>query len=256
MTTVVLGAIEVRKRTRLAGLHVFLASLRHHAPDVTVALVNRSPANPELELLLTRYHVESVAPTAGAAFSIEVGRFLDYGTWLAGRTADTVVLADVLDVAWQGHPMHLVTGTGLTVAQENIQIRACPFNSRWVREQLPEDDAADLLDWPATCCGVLAGRRVAVARYLSTYADRVAVFGRLAALRGFDTTTLLRYLSHSDGARLLPYANPAIAHLGYADPATTRWDGAHVWSAGRMAVAVHQYNRHPAVQTALEAKWI
>ena len=274
MITTVLGAIEMRRRTTLTGLTVFLASLRATNPDVRLVLFNASPTHADLGRLLARFGVESIAMGAFARthgiapdLEIEISRFLCYFHWLAEHPIGAAVLADVLDVCWQG-PLPTLTAHGITVFQEHVIAAECPYNSKWIREVWP-DTYPDLEFNPVICCGVIMGyiSGIGVQTYLAAYASEVAK--RRHIKRGFDSAVLAGFAhAHTRVVNVQPYLNQTCMHLGYADPLTVQFDEdrvhlvAHVGGKGGSSASVawytpaivHQYNRH-AVTKEIYKRW-
>lgn len=256
----ILGAIEMRKRTKLEGLQVYLGSLRQQNPTVQVVIFNRSPEHPILAGLLQRAGVTSIDAVAFdqlhaiPPIGIEFARFLQYRAWLHRHTPDRVVMTDVLDVLWQADPAMLPTEDSLQVFQENIQISACPYNRRWMRDRYP----AEYERWchhTVVCCGVMMGSANRVRTYLDWYAENVATRGADANRRGFDSALANGYaLLHPEVLETVPFSNVTCMHLGYAPPATVSYDG--IVRCGDYAPAlVHQYNRHPEVTKGLYERW-
>jgi hypothetical protein len=264
MITTVLGAIEMRRRTTLAGLTVFLTSLRATNPDVRLVLFNASHTHAELGRLLDRFGVESIAMGAFARthgiasdLEIEISRFLCYFHWLAENPIGSVVLADVLDVLWQG-PIPDIPAHGITVFQENVVAAECPYNSTWIREVWP-DTYHEIEFTPVICCGVIIGyiSGIGMQTYLAAY--RTELTKRTKVKRGFDSAVLAG-LAHLNpkSVHVQPYINHACMHLGYADPVTVAMqDGlVHVTTDTDRVIPtiVHQYNRH-AVTAEIYKRW-
>jgi len=255
----VMGAIEVRRRTKLTGLEVYLASLYHCQPNAHLVLFNRSPEHVGLSALLTRYPVDAVDAQQFdkehdiPQVEIEIARFLEYAAWLEEYAASgAVMLTDVLDVLWQ--PGGLTVPPALTVFQENNRIGACPYNLKWVKEVWPNGYGM-LLDRPIVCCGVIMGSEEAVCEYLAWYAEQVEQRGARTLRRGFDSAAL-NGLAYSAPVNVLPFANALCMHLGYADPMTVNYseeDGV-TW-CGERPMVVHQYNRHPAAMQGIYERW-
>jgi len=265
MTTTVLGAIEMRRRTRLKGLEVFLASLRMSNPSVRIVIFNRSPQHWELSQLLERFGAESIdtvlfdvrhrIPT----HEVEIARFLEYYHWLAENPVGSVVLADVLDVLWQG-PIPAITHPGITVFHENVIAAECPYNSKWLREVWP-DTYDELAFNQVICCGVIMGHisGIGIQTYLAAYGIELAK--RKKVRRGFDSAVLAGIANANPVAvHAEPYLNQDCMHLGYTDPVDVDWHDGLVRvcpadNAGAYFPAiVHQYNRH-AVTEEIYRRW-
>lgn len=259
--TVILGAIEMRKRTRLEGLMVYLGSLRWQNPDIRLVLFNRSPEHEALTSLLRRYDVESVnaeefdALHQIPAVEIEIARFLEYRAWLFQHRVSSAILTDVLDVVWQGDPERLTLTNSMLAYQENQIIGECPYNSKWMREVFPDQHTA-WMTRPIVCCGVIVGGYDPLTHYLGWYAEVFAARGADHVRRGFDSAIVNGYAAtHAFGLLVLPFQNGGCMHLGYADPATVTYDGA-VQCGGYAPTVAHQYNRHPEVTRGLYQRWI
>jgi hypothetical protein len=271
--TTVLGAIEMRKRTRLTGLEVFLASLRATNPGTRIVLFNRSPQHWGLSQLLERFGAESINTEVFdrryqiPQHEIEITRFLEYAQWLAENPIGAVVLADVLDVLWQG-PIPEMTAHGITVFQENVIAAECPYNSKWIRAVWPET-YHEIEFNPVICCGIIIGyiSGIGMQTYLTAYGLELAK--RTKVKRGFDSAVLagLAHLTPKS-VNVQPYLNQFCMHLGYADPRTVYSDeglvticeevggdgGSSVSLARYIPPLVHQYNRH-AVTEEIYTRW-
>jgi len=257
----ILGAIEVRRRTNLIGLEVYLASLYYYTPMAHMVLFNRSPEHKVLANLLARYPVEVVDAQQFdlehdiSHVEIEIARFLQYKAWLEEHPSSAFILTDVLDVVWQGNFIRELSG--LTIYQENNRIGACPFNLRWVKEVWPTGYGS-LLDRPIVCCGVLVGDAKSVHNYLMWYTQEVHRRGAHNLQRGFDSAVLngLAYGVAPDCVSVTPYVNDECMHLGYANSTSVHCDdNGMVWCAKAHPMIVHQYNRHLDVMQSIYKKW-
>jgi hypothetical protein len=256
MSLVILGAIEMRKRTSLDGLAVYLGSLRAQNRDVRMVMFNRSPSHVGLRALLNKHNVDIVDAVAyDRAYNfppveIEIARFLEYGAWLESNHFHTVLLTDVLDVAWQRDPASHRFGDGISAWQENRQVRDCRYNRKWVRECWPLS-YHEMLDRPVVCCGVLAGAYQGISDYLEWYARELRSRGVDHVRRGFDSAMINAYCPTAQ----FPYVNPVCMHLGYAPLARVVVEG-DVTVEGQTPMILHQYNRHPDTMKGLYDRWI
>ena len=257
MTSVILGAIERRKRTNLQGFQVYLASLRWHNPDVPMVLFSRSQDDPDLDVLSQRYAVTTIDALAFdrthqiPAVEIEIARFLQYRAWLADHPTDQVILTDVLDVLFQQDPVAQLPSEGMTVYQERQIIGHCPYNRKWVREAWPASFTR-FLDQIVVCCGVIAGSGETILTYLDWYAAEYA--SRHGVRRGFDSAVLTGYVYDGHGVGVTAYLNPECMHLGYAAAGSVTYGGV-VRCEDLAPAIVHQYNRHPEVAEGLYTRW-
>jgi len=255
--SVILGGIEIRKRTKLTGLQVYLASLRWYNPTIRIVIFNRSPDNQELSSLLSKYEVEIIdakqfdirhnIPTV----EIEIARFLQYYVWLQTNIIKSAILTDILDVVWQHDPIDIIPKYGLKVFQENNVIGNCPFNSKWMKEVWPNNP---LLYKQIVCCGVIAGEEKAIYSYLKFYAEEF-VCRNNQVRRGFDSAILNGFINTVPDVDVLPFINADCMHLGYANP--DKVSRFHVVSYESVTPkVVHQYNRHPSIMAELYTQWI
>lgn len=265
----VLGAIEIRRRTRLKGLEIFLASLRQSNPNVRVVIFNRNPDHWELSQLLERFGAESIHADLFdirhkiPRHEIEITRFLEYYHWLAENPVGSVVLADVLDVLWQG-PIPEIAQPGITVFEENVIAAECPYNSKWIREVWPDTYHEFEFD-RVICCGIIMGHisGIGMQTYLAAYATELAK--RTKVKRGFDSGVLAG-LAHLNPHAIhrVPFLNHDCMHLGYADPvAVGLEEGIVCIDTGERSgtetgiyipAIVHQYNRH-AITEEIYRRW-
>jgi hypothetical protein len=267
MRLLVIGTVELPPRRPSVverarrGVAVWVRSLRAHAPEARVVMLNGSPEDAALRALCDAHGVESVdlraleAEHAWPPMDLNNRRFLACQLWAGARAAaDRVLVTDTFDVVWQAPPSGVVEADPrFTVWQENQIIAACRFNAKWVAETFPAD-AARLLPRPVICAGVLGGTPDAMLAYLDHFHGTARA--KAPVRHGFDQAFPTWYAyTYPDGVRVVPYPNAEVAHLGYADPATVRWEDGAVWLGERRPAIVHQYNRHPAVEAALSAAW-
>jgi hypothetical protein len=256
--SIILGGIEIRKRTKLTGLQVYLASLRLNNPDIRVVIFNRSPENQELTSLLSKYKVEIIDAKKFdikhniPAVEIEIARFLQYYAWLQTNIIESAILTDILDIVWQHDPTRIIPKYYLKVFQENNKIGDCPFNSKWMREVWPNNP---LLDKQIICCGVIAGEEKAIYSYLKFYDEEFTRRGISNIRRGFDSAVLNGYANAIHDISILPFINSDCMHLGYANP--DKVNRTYVISyESIIPKVVHQYNRHPSIMAELYTQWI
>lgn len=255
----VFGAIEIRPRTRLQGLRVFLNSLYTQDPGVRLVMFNHTRGHEELNAILKPYGIVDVDATVYErkygipvyAYHIATARFLKYEKWLEKHKIPAAICSDVLDVVWQGDPKRLIPERGLRVFEENHPIGTCPYNRRWVLETCTEAEQALLWEQPIICAGLIAGTRDALLEYFAFYRERMSV---RRPRRGYDQGILNLY-SYTHDVQRIPYKNELCRHLGYAPPETVKW-----WRGvkvdGLRPVVAHQYKVHAEVMAAVEARWI
>ena len=261
MTPVLLGPIEFRgpRRTHLAGLRVYLASLRAHAPAARVVVFNRSMGYAPIRAVLSYYDVEEVDVQAfDAAHGIPSGwsphtRGLTYRAWLREHPVERVLCTDLTDVVWQRAPE---VGEIFTVAEESQRIAESAYNQHYLAMSYPPSQWAAIRDRAVLCAGVIGGSGDAVLAYLDAYAADALARPDIRRDLGLDQAFLALYAHTGRGpVEILPYGNAAIAHIGSAPPETVQWQDGTVTCAGVVPTLVHQYNRHPAILAALEAQW-
>lgn len=256
--TVVLGAIERRKRMSWDGLVTFCVSLRERSQTTKVVMFNWSPEDVAIRQLFDRHQIENVnALTAMQHYGITdlgvaVGRFLLYRKWLQSHEAGQVFLVDTLDVLWQTDPEAFPKLPAMTVYQENQRIASCPYNAKWVTRYAPLEQDRQWMDRPVVCCGVIVGPTPEMQAYLAHYASQTARALETGWYfsRGWDTAVLADYAYGKLACQVMPYGHRDCVHLGYAVPETVAWKGTLVVS-GISPRIVHQYRHHPEVARAV-----
>jgi len=247
----ILGAIEIRRRTSLPGLHACLASIRYWNPTAALVLFSRSPADPVLTGLLARHAITEIIPCPPDAWGVGTGRFVDYGLWLDTQPiGGDVVMIDLLDVVAQGLWSPLRPG----VFEERIRIDQCPFNRTWIPDAFP-DRYAELAHQTVICCGAIVGTGAWTRDYLAAYTEDLHSRGDLVP-GGFDTAFLNVYARENPArTRVVPYLNPDIMHIGYAPGPSVQYEAGTIRIEHQSPRAVHQYNRHRHVTKPVHRRW-
>lgn len=253
----ILGSIEMRRRTSLDGLDLFCASLRRVNPTARLVLFSRSPDHVELNDLLRAHGAEMIDALAFERkrgipeIGVACGRFLDYAAWLPFQNAETVILADVLDVVFQRDPATLHP-QDLSLYQEAMRIASCPYNMTWAERFTGQNDYRAWVHQPVICCGVILGPHKPVCRYLDWYDDltRQRIDDGTFFVRGWDQILPTVYAYREREAEVFPFGHRDCVHLGYAPPEAVTWDG-QIRVNGVAPAIVHQYKHHPTITRAL-----
>lgn len=243
------------------AIKVFLASLRaeHDGP---VAILTDRPDT--VGGLLARFGVDCLeaAPVRGYRPHPNVARFLAFLRAIENHypEAQTILLSDVRDVVFQADPLrpappHLCffcEASSLTIGQHAA-------NRRWLARCVGEEIARGLADRPCVCAGTLLGPRAAMLRLLRQILLLLAIpRSAVAAAFGADqaAVNLIAHWGLAGEAEILPNFR-RVATIGLTAPGAVSLDpeGRIRNPDGSISALVHQYDRHPALRAAIEARW-
>ena len=86
-----------------------------------------------------------------------------------------VLLSDSRDVFFQDSPISKEISTGkdsyLLLAEEPIEIKKCPINSKWIKRFFPSEDLIKIGDQNVICAGTVGGQTQAVLELLEHLCD-------------------------------------------------------------------------------------
>ena len=244
---VVLGYVELQRKSKRKYVQIWAESLRRFNPDLRIVLM-LSGGDFSLEALCDTYRIE-IFPITGDRHPAgpNVARNLYYRAWLLHNVAVTeAICLDVFDVACQGSLDGIDLSRGMWMTQENVLVRDCPFNRAWVARGFGPGWLKTLEDTPVIFCGAFGGIRSELMRYLETYAEELAE-RQGDDVVGFDQSSLNVWASLDEDATslVLPYRNTQCVHMGYAPASDFSCDAEGIWMEGRTVkpLLLHQWNR-------------
>ncbi|MDW8399643.1 MAG: hypothetical protein RMK90_13885 [Acetobacteraceae bacterium] len=239
----------------------FVASLRavHDGP---AAILTDRPE--EIGPLLERFGVDCLLPAAprGYAPHPASARFLDALQAIESLypAAETILLSDVRDVVFQADPFappprrlsFFLEAEPLTLAQHGA-------NLRWIAALAGAGLARMVADRPCICSGTLLGPRADMLRLIRQMLLLMAIpRAAVPAAFGADqaAVNLVAHLGLAAEADILPN-HGRVATIGMTPPDQLALDPAGVIRNpdGGASAIVHQYDRHPALLAAVEARW-
>lgn len=243
---------------------VFVESLRrHYAGEVVLLVSGRAPS------ALYRYlAARGVMPVvfdcaAWMVPHVQFTRYVRYGELLrlAGRY-DRVLLTDVGDVLFQGHPFAGAPDGELLCFMEAAgrSIAACRSNSNWILSLYGPETLARVGGCDISCSGTTIGTHAAVLGYIDRMLGQVRPdqFLRLVGQRGHDQG-VHNVLLHT-GA--LPHARAVsngvhVFTVGFVPDADVALAGDHILAAatGVCCPIVHQYNYKPVLLGHVSARY-
>jgi hypothetical protein len=245
-------------------VRVFVESLRAtgYAGDV-VLLAGRLQWR--LKAWLRRHGVRAVPhwSTRKLHGPIQAHRFERFARLLqdeAGRY-DQVLVSDVRDVLFQGHPFAGVTGPGCRFYLEAAPwtFATEPTNRRWAKLFLGEAGLAAISPCRISCCGVVLGDSGNVAEYLTRLAGYLQ--GLPPELRregGADTAfhNRMAHLTHEVPGTIVEN-DLHVATMGISPPGTymAGADGLIRTADGLLPAILHQYDRVPDIAAIVAAKY-
>jgi hypothetical protein len=257
----VLGAAY---KYRVDQVRVFVESLRAtgYAGDV-IMLVGRLQWR--LKAYLRRHGVRTLPhwSTRKLHGPIQAHRFERFAKVLraeAGRY-DQVLVSDVRDVLFQLHPFVGVSEPGCRFYLEAAPwtFATEPTNRRWAKLFLTADEFAAISPFRISCCGVVLGDAANVTEYLSRLAGYLE--GLPIELRregGADTVfhNRMAHLTHEVAGTIVEN-DVHVATMGISPPATyvAGADGLIRTADGGLPAILHQYDRIPALERAVAAKY-
>jgi hypothetical protein len=244
---------------------VFVESLRRHYRGPAILLVTSYDSD-ELVAYLRSRDVTPVyfdGPYWMVAH-VQLMRYVRYGELLrgCGTAYERILLCDVSDVVFQGHPFAAAPAGELLCFMEDPgwTIGKSKNTSLWVEQIFGREVLARLADRPISCSGTTIGSHRAILRYvdlLLSHAD-VRVLVNLSQYRGHDQG-IHNYLLHTGAlpeARLVPNAEHVYT-LGLVSPQTVELGpaGTLLSPEHRCCPIVHQYTYRPRLKAHVLAEY-
>jgi hypothetical protein len=239
------------------GVWVFVESLRKHYDGEVMLLVSGKNPPPIFDYFKQR----SITPVffdsaAWMVPDLQFSRFIRYGEILKASPIhyDRILLTDVGDVLFQGHPFQGAPDGELLCFMETQtrKVADCLSNRFWLRSLFGEEVERQLSGHGISCSGTTIGTHAGILDYIArmTSVVRKAQFLDIMDEKGHDQG-VHNYLLHTGGlpsARIIENGRHVYT-VGYV------WDAEVGKEAGRITVAatgqtpaiVHQYNYNPRV---------
>ena len=246
------------------NVRVFVESLRDCGYSGDVTLLVR-PYQWRLKSYLASrgvktFHDHSMREIGGPIYARRFFRFADY-LREHGDRYDQVLVADVRDVAFQKHPFTDIAPQTCHFFLENVRftIGSEKINSKWARLFLKPDEAEKIRTCRISCCGVTLGD----ARLMTAYVNHLVAAMRalpwwVRRRKGADTAFHNRILHLTREVPAIAVENNLhVATMCLEPQADYRLDQASrvVTIDGHMPAILHQYDRHPALREAIEARY-
>ncbi len=241
-----------------ADIAPFVLSLRA-VFDGAVALVVDD--RPDLKAFLEQHGVIAVHPQhlGGWEPHAVMARFAAFDRLLSlWPEAKSVLITDVRDVIFQAAPFAPAPrGLEAYVEYEDGVLGDHAFNMKYLRALAGDDLAEAIADRPCVCVGTVMAPREIMIRFCRTVMMLAAIpRSELGGAFGADQAAcnlavhmgLVEAEIRPNYGRIATLGLTKTETLGWSDGRVTNPDGG--WSA-----IVHQHDRHPALATAVHARW-
>ncbi|RDI98987.1 hypothetical protein DVT68_10865 [Dyella solisilvae] len=190
-----------------------------------------------------------------------VTRYFHYQDYLARHDGYThVLLSDVRDVVFQDDPFRDL-GTGLHVGMETdtLTIATEPFDRDWIMDAYGEAMLQRIGGCQISCSGVTLGDAASVKTYVAQILEEAMSFPfKKMKTRIYDQAfhNKLLHCSQLGPTRLCQPLQSMIATVGCLTESqfSLSADGRLLNEDGQAAPIVHQYDRHPLLVHAFEAR--
>ena len=241
-----------------ADIAPFVLSLRA-VFDGAVALVVDDRA--DLKAFLDQHGVIAIHPQhlEGWEPHAVMARFAAFDRLLAQwPEAGSVLITDVRDVIFQAAPFAPAPERlEAYVEYEDGALRDHDFNMKYLRAVAGDDLADAIADRPCLCVGTVMGPREAMIRFCRTVMMLAAIpRSELGGAFGADQAAcnLAVHMGLVEADIRPNYGR--VATLGLTKPGTLGWSDERVTNPdGGWSAIVHQHDRHPALATAVHARW-
>lgn len=197
-------------------------------------------------------------------FHVANTRFVLAHQFLRGTadTYDAVMIADVRDVCFQRNPFEFEIGGKLHVFNEQDSWigAACPNYREWFTKAYGEEFLSRFHAHPISCCGITIGSRESMLAYLEQMARLICFDQSLEAyLFGLDSAAHNLIVHGQKIAGVVGHNNlegPVLTMGTMKREQITVRDGVVVDGRGDPINTLHQYDRHPDIQNALETQFL
>ncbi|MDD5262152.1 MAG: hypothetical protein PHD76_09935 [Methylacidiphilales bacterium] len=201
-----------------------------------------------------------IDPLAAARLHIRFSRYLYFNRFLRRHRDEFthVFLADTRDIVFQADPFPaLQSCDGALCLFAEDPIREQDFNTRCVLEFYGAGSLKSIGQQPGFCSGTTGGGTRAVLAYLDCMAREIIC--KLKILHKYDYGDQAVHIWTAWAGRLPKYRvlenfNGPVANLGIADAGRFRWNsqGLMLNDDGSIIPVLHQYNRHPCLESLVE----
>jgi hypothetical protein len=241
-------------RCDVKDVWVFVESLRRHYQGEVLLLI--SSRYPQLARYLTSRNVLPVFFDAPywMRVHVQVGRYVRYGELLRGspKIYDRILLTDVTDVVFQGHPFIDLPPGELLFFMEHAgrPISSDQTNAMWVNQVYGPRGLELIKDKPISCSGTTIGAHQPLLEYIDLLLKHAnpEVLARYPEYRGHDQG-IHNYLLHTGAlphVQMIPNARHVYT-MGAVpeDQIQLGPAGTILGPQGRTPSIVHQYTYHP-----------
>jgi len=240
-----------------AALRPFVRSLRASgfAGEIRLLLHRNPPGTAEALLAMGATPLPVELPGVPETWSYNVERYRHFAPLLEDLgPGDRALLADARDVVFQSEPFDAFPGEEVHLFEEHPSkpVGRCIWTQAWVRYRYGDEALPPIAARPVLCSGFAIGA-----------ANRVRDLARIVAgeilpslkathyMAGYDQGVVnhLAYAGAIPALRIHPWPTTRVVHLGNVPAGEVRLDarGRVLDPSGRVALAVHQYDRHPAL---------
>jgi hypothetical protein len=240
------------------SIWVFVESLRRHYTDEVKLLVSSKSSPAFFDYLASRQITPVFFDSAAWMIShLLFSRLVRYAEVLRGSDVcyDRILLTDVNDVVFQGHPFEHAPEGDLLCFMEAAgrKIADCRTNRNWIADLFEAEVLARVADKEISCAGTTLGSHAAVLEYLDLLIGSVTT-AQLLSLegRGGHEQGIHNVLLHTGGlSRAQRVANGVhVFTLGYVLEKEYRLDHGDivVEATGVKCPIIHQYNYKTILQ--------
>jgi len=229
-----------------------------------VLLLHRNPEGTKEELVSEGAEVVEVElPGVPEEVSYNVARWAHLAQQLALRPqTDRVLLCDSRDVLFQREPFAAVGGGAVHLFEEHPakRVGGCLWTSSWIRYRYGDAALPPLAGEPVVCSGYVVGDANLMHDWLALLVGELTPPMRATNyMAGYDQGVVNAnvYWGRFRGLTVHPFKASPVLHFGNAPAGTvsTNEQGEVLNEEGQVAVAVHQYDRHPAIKDRLLARY-
>lgn len=244
-----------------AALRPLVRSLRGagFAGEIRLLLHRNPPGTAESLRSLGATPVEVELPGVPETWSYNVARYALFLEQLSKSDAGRVLVCDSRDVVFQREPFSAFEGgdaVHLFEEHPGKPIAKCLWTQSWLRYRYGDAALAPVAKEPVLCSGFVVGSAKRMRDFLSLVAGEVRPSLKATNyMAGYDQGIVnhLAYAGRIGGLVIHPWATALVRHLGNAPALETPLDasGKVLTPAGEIAVAVHQFDRHPELAAKL-----
>lgn len=252
----------------IAELTPFVLSLRNSGYNGDIALLTYG-CNAETAAFLRANAVQMVPFTGLAAMpmSMNSARMFRYLDWMielflnAAGEVDygQILLTDIRDVVFQGHPFRQApNGRVLFFLESDRKIGECPINADWMVRAYGQSTLQELAQHPVSCAGTVMGTPDGLLEYLSHMVRHIVAVPPEHRFSGVDQAIHNYILAKQLVGGTVVVANGlAVMTVPSSVPTGIRLlDNGLIGNPdGSVSEVVHQYDRDPAVNAAVIARY-